>query len=233
MHSPREHFHAYLQSLDVERAGLSETFRGRLIRVLGHYGVDGLDRTPALEEAVFRIFLAQQRAGADAAAITAVLQQWLTEAPPDGELQQAVGQALERLVVATQLRFPAIGDLARSLVFRWFAQPILRRTRAEVYARVRRHLQYLDRHPDAADRAERIADMVASPEPLVRLLGQRIGRPDADAGPLLEVICRRLLPRAWAIPGALRADRGTAVRHRRLRTQRPAPAAGGDGRRLR
>jgi acetyl/propionyl-CoA carboxylase alpha subunit/acetyl-CoA carboxylase carboxyltransferase component len=191
VHSPGEHFHTYLQSLDAERAGLSETFQSRLIRVLGHYGVDGLDRTPALEEAVFRIFLAQQRAGADAAVITAVLQQWLTEAPPDGELQQAVGQALERLFVATQLRFPAIGDLARSLVFRWFTQPILRRTRAEVYTRVRRHLQYLDRHPDAADRAERIADMVASPEPLVRLLGQRIGRPDADAGPLLEVICRR------------------------------------------
>src|SRR5262249_60658202 len=56
VHSPREHFHTYLQSLDAERAGLSETFRGRLIRVLGHYGVDGLDRTPALEAAVCWIF---------------------------------------------------------------------------------------------------------------------------------------------------------------------------------
>jgi acetyl-CoA carboxylase carboxyltransferase component len=33
--------------------------------------------------------------------------------------------------------------------------------------------------------------MVASPEPLVRLLGQRIGRPDSDLGPLLEVLSRR------------------------------------------
>ncbi len=191
VHSPREHFHAYLRSLDAERAGLSETFRSRLIRVLGHYGVDGLDRTPALEEAVFRIFLAQQRAGADVMVITAVLRQWLKESPPPGGELQAVGQALERLIVATQLRFPAIGDLARSLVFRWLAQPLLRRTRAEVYTRVRRHLRYLDQHPDAADREERIAEMVASPEPLVRLLGQRISRPGADAGPLLEVICRR------------------------------------------
>ncbi|WP_187361522.1 carboxyl transferase domain-containing protein [Phytoactinopolyspora mesophila] len=189
--SPREHFHTYLQSLDAERAGLSETFQGRLTRVLSHYGVDGLDRTPALEEAVFRIFLAQQRAGAEASVITALLQQWLTEPPPGGELRETVGQALERLVVATQLRFPVIGDLARSLVFRWFAQPLLRRTRAEVYTRVRHHLRYLDQHPDAADRQERIADMVASPEPLVRLLGQRIGRPDADIGPLLEVMSRR------------------------------------------
>jgi acetyl/propionyl-CoA carboxylase alpha subunit/acetyl-CoA carboxylase carboxyltransferase component len=191
VHSPREHFHTYLQSLDAERAGLSETFQGRLVRVLGHYGIGGLDRTPALEEAVFRIFLAQQRASAGATVITTLLQRWLTEPPPGGDLRELVGEALERLIVATQLRFPVIGDLARSLVFRWFAQPLLRRTRAEVYNRVRRHLRYLDQHPDAPDRDERIADMVASPEPLVRLLGQRIGRPGAGSGPLLEVLCRR------------------------------------------
>ncbi|GAA3870235.1 biotin carboxylase N-terminal domain-containing protein [Saccharothrix violaceirubra] len=189
--SPREHFHTYLQSLDAERAGLSEAFQGRLTRVLAHYGVDGLDRTPALEEAVFRIFLAQRRASSDAAVVIGLLRRWLTEAPPGGELRQVVGQALERLVVATQLRFPVLGDLARSVVFRWFAQPLLRRKRAEVYTRVRRHLRHLDRHPDAADRDERIADMVSSPEPLVRLLGRRIDRPGLDGGPLLEVLCRR------------------------------------------
>src|SRR6185312_13756968 len=136
VHSPREHFHTYLQSLDSERAALPETFRGRLTRVLSHYGVDGLDRTPALEEAVFRIFLAQQRAGSDVAVITALLQQWLTEAPAHNSLRQTVGRALEHLIRATQLRFPTVGDLARSLVFRWFAQPMLRRARAEVYTRV-------------------------------------------------------------------------------------------------
>ncbi|HEY7276257.1 MAG TPA: biotin carboxylase N-terminal domain-containing protein, partial [Trebonia sp.] len=191
LHSPREYFHAYLQCLDAERAGSPETFRGRLTRVLSHYGVDGLDRTPALEEAVFRIFLTQQRAGADVAVITALLRQWLTEAPPPGGLRQAVVQALEHLIHATQLRFPAAGDLARSLVFRWFAQPLLRRSRAEVYTRARRHLRYLGQHPDAADRDDRIADIAASPEALVRLLGQRIGRPGADAGPLLEALTRR------------------------------------------
>src|SRR4051794_33946608 len=56
VHSPREYFHSYLQSLDAERAGLPDRFQERLRLVLAHYGVDGLDRTPALEEAVFRIF---------------------------------------------------------------------------------------------------------------------------------------------------------------------------------
>ncbi|NKQ58305.1 ATP-grasp domain-containing protein [Amycolatopsis sp. K13G38] len=191
VHSPREYFHTYLQSLDVERAGLSETFSTRLAKVLAHYGVDGFDRTPALEEAVFRIFLAQERASADAAVATTLLRRWLEEPPPAGELREVAGHALEHLILATQLRFPVVSDLARSVVFRWFAQPLLRRTRAEVYTRVRAHLRHLDQHPDAPDRAERIAEMVATPEPLVRLVGQRIGRPGVDLGPLLEVLSRR------------------------------------------
>ncbi|GAA0713439.1 ATP-grasp domain-containing protein [Dactylosporangium roseum] len=199
VHSPREYFHTYLQSLDVERAGLSDTFRSRLARVLAHYGVRDFERTPALEEAVFRIFLAQQRASADVSVVVAFLQQWLTEPLPADELRELVGQALEHLVFATQLRFPAVGDLARSVVFRWAAQPMLRRKRAEVYAGVRGHLRHLDEHPDAPDRAERIAKMVASPEPLVRLLGQRIGKPGVDHGPLLEVLSRRYYGNRGAI----------------------------------
>ncbi|HVW41470.1 MAG TPA: carboxyl transferase domain-containing protein [Amycolatopsis sp.] len=191
VHSPREFFHTYLQSLDVERAGLSETFQTRLSRVLAHYGIDSLDRSPALEEAVFRIFLAQQRATADATVATTLLQRWLSEPPPSGALREDAGHALEHLVLATQLRFPVVSDLARSVVFRWFAQPMLRRNRAQTYTRVRAHLRYLDQHPDAPDRAARIAAMVASPEPLVRIVGQRAGRPGVDPGPLLEVLSRR------------------------------------------
>ena len=41
VHSPREHFHTYLHSLDVEQESLPEAFRTRLSRVLRHYGVDG------------------------------------------------------------------------------------------------------------------------------------------------------------------------------------------------
>jgi len=191
VHSAREYFHSYLQSLDVERAGVSETFTHRLQQVLGRYGVDDLERSEALEEAVFRIFLAQQRVSADVEVVTTVLRQWLTDPPPVGDARFTAGEAVEHLVAATQLRFPAVGDLARGVAFRWFAQPMLRRTRAEVYAGVRGHLRYLDEHPDAPDRAERVKEMVASPEPLVRLLGQRIGRQGCDLGPLLEVMTRR------------------------------------------
>ena len=103
-----------------------------------------------------------------------MLRAWLREPAPDQTLREPVGLALERLVAATQVRFPVVADLARGVVFAWFGQPLLRRNRARVYADVRKHLRHLDAHPDAPDRAERIAEMVRSTEPLVRLLGQRL-----------------------------------------------------------
>ncbi len=190
VHSPREYFHSYLQSLDVGRAGVSEGFQSRLRRMLGYYGVASLDRTPELETAVFRIFLAQQRMTSTGGIVAELLRQWLTSAPPAEPLRQQAGLTLEHLIEATQLRFPAISDLARGVVFRWFAQPLLRRNRARVYAAVRKDLRYLDRHPTAPDRADRIQAMVGTSEPLVRLLGQRIGRP-VDHAPMLEVLTRR------------------------------------------
>ncbi|EHR61944.1 ATP-binding protein [Saccharomonospora cyanea] len=191
VHSPREYFHTYLQSLDVDRAGLSEVFQERLSRALSHYGVTDLEQSPELTEAVFRLFCAQQRAASDIGVVTALLRQWLTEPAPEQSVREPVGHMLEHLVVATQVRFPVVADLARSVVFRWFAQPMLRRRRAETYVGVRAHLRHLDAHPDAADRVERIAEMVACTEPLVRFIGQRIHREGADLGPLLEVMTGR------------------------------------------
>jgi acetyl/propionyl-CoA carboxylase alpha subunit/acetyl-CoA carboxylase carboxyltransferase component len=190
VHSPREYFHSYLRSLDVDRAGVPEAFQAKLARVFRYYGVTGLDRTPELEAAVFRIFLAQQRLAADVGVVAELLRQWLATAPPAEPLRERAGLAIEHLIEATQLRFPSVSDLARGVVFRWFAQPLLRRNRAKVYAAIREELRYLDRHPDAPDRADRIQAIVASSEPLVRLIGQRIMR-GADNAPLLEVLTRR------------------------------------------
>jgi acetyl/propionyl-CoA carboxylase alpha subunit/acetyl-CoA carboxylase carboxyltransferase component len=191
VHSAREYFHTYLQSLDVERAGLSKAFQVKLTKALAHYGVTDLDRSPELEAAVFRIFLAQQRAATDATVIATLLRTWLREPPPDDSMRDPAGLALERLVSATQVRFPVVSDLARGVVFAWFAQPLLRRNRARVYAEVRKNLRHLDARPDAPDRADRIAEMVRVTEPLVRLLGQRLIRADLDNTVLLEVLTRR------------------------------------------
>ncbi|WP_036505075.1 ATP-binding protein [Nocardia aobensis] len=191
VHSAREYFHTYLQSLDVERAGLPESYRAKLSKALAHYGVADLERTPDLEAAVFRIFLAQQRPSDTVTVVTTLLREWLGEPVPDRVLREPVGLALERLVAATQVRFPVIADITRGVVYAWYGQPLLRRNRARVYTTVRKHLSHLDAHPDAADRADRIAEMVRSTEPLVRLLAQRLVRGNPDNTVMLEVLTRR------------------------------------------
>ena len=79
VHSPREHFHTYLRSLDVEQEDLPESFRVRLARALRHHGVTDLEPGPRLEEAVYRVFLAQQRAADQVPVVAALLERWLDE----------------------------------------------------------------------------------------------------------------------------------------------------------
>ena len=59
------------------------------------------------------------------------------------------GSCWSTSAAATQLRFPVVGDLARSVVFRWFGQPLLRRKRAEVLRRRPRRPRRLAGDPDA------------------------------------------------------------------------------------
>ena len=192
VHSPREHFHTYLHSLDVEQESLPVAFRAKLSQVLRHYGVADLERSPEIEDAVYRVFLAQQRAADQIPVIAALLEQWLVEAEAStGPARDEVKEVLDRLIVATQLRFPLVGDLARSIRFQFFDQPVIQQAREQVYAGVREHLQHLDEHPDAADHVQRIEALGASPEPLIRLLAQRLGTKSSGFEPMLEVLTRR------------------------------------------
>ena len=191
VHSPREYFHSYLQSLDVERAAVPEQFSVKLRSTLAHYGVEDLERGPELEQAVFRIFLAQQRSAPDTAIVTAVLQRWHTEPAPDDDRVPRIREVLERLIFATQLRFSAIGDLARSVRFRWFDQPIVERERLDALSGVPEEVEYLTTHPEAEDRAERIDALAAIPERIVRFLADRIQDGVPSTEPLLEVLIRR------------------------------------------
>ncbi|GAB3866574.1 biotin carboxylase N-terminal domain-containing protein [Nocardioides maradonensis] len=190
VHSSREHFHTFLRSLDADRGGLPEHFRERLCRVLAHYGVTGLDRSPALEEAVFRIFLAQQGPATDADVVVALLQRWIDEPAPADADPADVRAQLERLKAATQRRFPAVGDLARSIRFRWFDQPLVDAERETVVAGVRDEVAALA-HPDASDRAARIDALAAIPEKIVGFLGERIASGAGAPEPMLEVMTRR------------------------------------------
>lgn len=111
VHSPREHFHQYLRSLDAEREGVPPQLRQSLERALAHYGVDGLDPSPAAAEAAYRIFLAQERADQQLPAVAGLLDGRLHDADTlPAPLRKALRETLDRLVAATELRHPRIGS---------------------------------------------------------------------------------------------------------------------------
>ncbi len=191
VHTPKEHFHTYLQTLDVERAALPSSFVERLSRVLGHYGITELDRNDRLIDAVFRIFLAQQRTSPDLQLVTSLLQRWLVEPLPEQPLADEAHALLDHVVLATQLRFPAIGDLARSVRFRWFDAPLVDQARAAVLDRARVELADLADHPDAPGYAERVEALATIPEQLIKFLAERLERGVPQTEPMLEVLIRR------------------------------------------
>ncbi|QCU78855.1 ATP-grasp domain-containing protein [Citricoccus sp. SGAir0253] len=191
VHSPREFFHTYLHSLDPEREGLPASFQDRLSRALRHYDVTGLEHTPDLEQAVYRLFLAQQRIDHQIPVVMGLLERWLEGEPAAERAPEGLEEVLDRLVVATQARFPVVGDVARSLRFRVFEEPRIRAAREQVYDRVRGSIAYLAENPQAADRAQRIEDIVSGPEPILDMLSRKISRGGTGVRELLEAITRR------------------------------------------
>ena len=187
VHSPREHFHSFLHSLDADVEGLPESFRTKIARALRNYDVTSLEPGGELEEAVYRLFLALQRMENQVPVITALLGRLRTADEEASAPTSAVSEVLERLIVATQVRYPVIGDIARNLRFRLFDEPQIRKAREQIYDGVREDLRYLADNPDAPDYASRIDALVATPELLIDLLAERISSP----GALLEVVTRQ------------------------------------------
>ncbi|MFN8122791.1 MAG: biotin carboxylase N-terminal domain-containing protein [Thermoleophilia bacterium] len=192
VHSPREHFHHYLRSLDAEREGVPEPLRRSLERALAHYGVHELTPTPALAEAAYRMFLAQERVTSQFPVVAGLLDARLRDPgtlPP--ALRRELRETLDRLIVATQLRHPAIGELARGVRYTCFDRPLIAAARERAYRGVRDQLEHLSAHPHAPDAADRIASVIASPQPLLPLLGARMAAGAGDREPMLEILVRR------------------------------------------
>ena len=192
VHSPREHFHGYLRSLDAEREGIPEPMRRSLAQALAHYGVSDLTRSNELAEAAFRIFLAQDRVASQLPAVAGLLDGRLRDAGTlPAPLRKELRETLDRLVAATQVRQPAIGELARGVRFAAFDGPLIAAARERVHRGLREQLDELARSPGAPDYAERIEAVVASPQPLIPLLGERLSGGIPEHEPMLEILTRR------------------------------------------
>ncbi len=95
VHSPREHFHKYLRSLDADREGLPDRLRRSLERALAHYGADPAEPGPALADAAYRIYLAQERSQAQFPAVAALLSGNIGDIRNSGRLRRRSVATLE------------------------------------------------------------------------------------------------------------------------------------------
>jgi acetyl/propionyl-CoA carboxylase alpha subunit/acetyl-CoA carboxylase carboxyltransferase component len=167
----QEPFNAFLQWLDPVRAALPPGLRAGLEQALARFGVTGLERTPALESALMRLFRSFARVDELTPVVSAILQRRIEQRDALLATSGAETRArIDRLIAATQGRQQAVADLARDLRFHYFEEPAMESAAAALRAEMAGHLAHLAQHPDSADRAARIDRLVWCPPPMHALL---------------------------------------------------------------
>ncbi len=192
-HSPEEYLFTYLRDLDARGAGLPFAFLERLRQALAHYGVGNLDRSPELEESLFRIVVSH-RPPWQVSPVLALLESWLER----GDLPAGPGlrDLLDSMIAETQGREPAVHDLAREVRHRVFDRPLLLAARERTYAAAAADLARLAAGPGPEERDELVRALVECTQPLHLILSQRFAsagssRPATLRPALLEIMVRR------------------------------------------
>jgi acetyl/propionyl-CoA carboxylase alpha subunit/acetyl-CoA carboxylase carboxyltransferase component len=187
--NPQEYLHAFLRSRDADAEGLPESFREKLRRALGHYGVPDLAPSDtvsadALHSALYRMFLAHRRATAHVPVVLELLE-WRLRHPESlpAAARTDYQRMLDRLVTATQLRHPVVGGLARRVRYTLFDAPLIAAERTKGQAEVRAELDRLS--DDPAVRAQQIDTIVSAGEPILGVFGAQ------HHAAMLEVMTRR------------------------------------------
>ena len=170
---------SYLRMLETGGEGLPPAFVTALRRILAHYGVQTLDRSPNLEESLLWIYKSHQRMEQQIAVVLAMLERRLGRADvPATDPPELLRTLLHRIISMPDGLYPAVIDLAREVRYRYFDRPLFERTRKEVYEQLEEHLTYMAAHPNAADRPERVRALVECPQPLVGFLSRRFASAD-------------------------------------------------------
>ncbi len=194
-HNAQEFLHHWLRSLDVEAEGLPESFQAKLSKAFAHYGVGDLEQGVDLERAAFRLFNAQEEAASHERLLAAVLNGLrLDPTRLDADETEQIQAVLGEFIIATELRFPDLGNLARSVRYETFDQPAIAFRQSSVLWEMGDHLDALRAGtPEALGETraeERIGALVNCPETVIELLGESPG--DLTGDPMLGVMFERL-----------------------------------------
>jgi acetyl-CoA carboxylase carboxyltransferase component len=191
--TPEEYFLLFLRSLDTATAGVSSRFVESLRRALGHYGIENLRRTAALEETLLWICRGHERIHTQAKIARGILERRLT---PCGELwsrdDDPFGALLERIIFSTRRRYPELGDLAREVLYRNYYRPFYSGIWQQAYVEVDQDLEVLLAAGDVAARGDAMHRLIQCAQPLAGFFSGRFPGAEARMRELmLEVMVRR------------------------------------------
>ncbi len=136
--SSEEYLFDYLRRTEAAGEGLPTPFLDQLRRTLQHFGVDSLDPSADLQQALFRIAQSHQRMKSQTGPLLSVLEDRLTHGVAGAGAD--LGRLLDRVIVETRRRFPAVNDMARELAYRTFDEPFLDEIRQADYAEAEKQL---------------------------------------------------------------------------------------------
>ncbi len=188
--SSEDHLFTYLACLDP--SGLPAPFLDQLRDTLARYGVLSVQRTPELEQALPCLYRSVARVERAAPVVMAILSRWLRWCDTPATLMTDERlTVLDRLISSTQQRHEEVSDLARDVRFSYVDAPLLRRTRAQVYAEMERCLDELQTRP-AGEFTELTDPLVWCPLPMRAMLRDRYRVADAPMkARLLQARARR------------------------------------------
>ena len=192
-HSAHEDLLLYLRSIEGRGDGLPASFRQGLRSALAHYGVNDLDPTPELREALLWIARAQERVTTHVAAIQSILDRRLEHLERVAPVvDESFPPILDRLISATQRRFPDLARQARDIRYHYFERPAFEQAAAHAYAEAASHLDALEHGVGGAERDLRMNALVDCPQPLKNFLTRQFSSATfARREAMLEALTRR------------------------------------------
>jgi biotin carboxyl carrier protein len=191
--SHQESLFTYLRALHAKGEGLSRTFVDDMKRALAHYGIEDLEPSHPLEEALLWLVKSHSRVEYQIPAVIAILERHLNEIdPPVRTSDDDFRDLLDRLISVSQGRYAAVADLAQEVRYKYFDKPLLEASRDAAYQQAADDLAVLTQQPSPSDREKHMTALVECPQPLITVLSRHfVAGDEAMRESVIECLARR------------------------------------------